>query len=104
MPDGNQAGVERLFSTLVTYPEALRPARIKAHVFICVLALQIERLMHRRLQSISVRKAIDRLRQIKAGELRVGGVTTKTLMRVTEEQQNLFKSLDVPPPRFANAE
>jgi uncharacterized protein YktB (UPF0637 family) len=69
-----------------------------------VLALQIERLMHRRLQSISVRKAIDRLRQIKAGELRVGGVTTKTLMRVTEEQQNLFKSLDVPPPRFANAE
>ena len=74
--------------------------RIKAHVFICVLALQIERLMRKRLQSVSVGKAIDRLRRIKAGELRLGGVTTRTLTRTTEEQLNLFKSLDVPPPRM----
>jgi transposase len=100
-----ERGWRALKSTLLLRPvHHWTEDRIKAHVFICVLALQIERLMHRRLQSISVRKAIDRLRQIKAGELRVGGVTTKTLMRVTEEQQNLFKSLDVPPPRFANAE
>jgi transposase len=77
--------------------------RIRAHVFLCVLALQIERLMRKRLQCIPVRKAIDRLRQIKAGELRVGGVTTKTLTRTTEEQQNLFKFLDVPLPRIAKA-
>lgn len=78
--------------------------RIRAHVFICVLALQIERLMRKRLQAVSVRKAIDRLRQIKAGELRVGGITTRTLTRSTEEQQNLFKFLDVPLPRIAKAE
>jgi transposase len=100
-----ERGWRALKSTLLLRPvHHWTEDRIKAHVFICVLALQIERLMNRRLKSISVRKAIDRLRQIKAGELRVGGVTTKTLMRVTEEQQNLFKSLDVPPPRFANAE
>ena len=75
--------------------------RIKAHVFICVLALQIERLMRRRLQSVSVSKAIDRLRRIKAGELRLGGVTTKTLTRTTEEQLTLFQSLDVSPPRMS---
>lgn len=74
--------------------------RIKAHVFLCVLALQIERLMRRRLQSISVDKAIDRLRRIKTGELRLGGVTTRSLTRTTEEQLNLFKSLDIPPPRM----
>jgi len=75
--------------------------RIRAHVFLCVLALQIERLMRKRLQSISVGKAIDRLRRIKAGELRLGKVTTKTLTRTTEEQLNLFKSLDIPPPRMS---
>ncbi len=74
--------------------------RIKAHVFLCVLALQIERLMRRRLQSVSVGKAIDRLRRIKTGELRLGGVTTRALTRTTEEQLNLFKSLDIPPPRM----
>lgn len=78
--------------------------RIKAHVFLCVLALQIERLMRRRLKSISVGKAIDRLRRIKAGALRLGGVTTKTLTRTTEEQLNLFKSLDIPPPRMTKTE
>jgi transposase len=78
--------------------------RIRAHVFLCVLALQIERLMRSRLSSVSVRKAVEQLRRIKAGDLRVGGVTTKTLTRVTPEQLNLLKSLDVPPPRVAKVE
>jgi transposase len=100
-----ERGFRALKSTLM-----LRPLyhwtedRIRAHVFLCVLALQIERLMRRRLQSVSIRKAIDRLRQIKAGALRMDGVTTMALTRLTEEQQNLFKSLDVPPPRVVKAE
>jgi transposase len=103
------AEIERGFRALKS-SLMLRPVyhwtedRIRAHVFLCVLALQIERLMRNRLQSVSVRKAIDRLRQIKAGELRVGGVTTRTMTRATEEQQNLFKFLDVPLPRIAKAE
>jgi len=78
--------------------------RIRAHVFLCVLALQIERLMRRKLPLISVRKAIEQLRRIKAGELRIGRMTTKALTRTSEEQLNLFKSLDVAPPRIAAAE
>jgi transposase len=78
--------------------------RIRAHVFLCVLALQIERLMRRKLASISVGKAIEQLRRIKAGELRIGSVTTKALTRASDEQLNLFKSLDVAPPRLAAAE
>jgi transposase len=103
------AEIERGFRALKS-SLMLRPVyhwtedRIRAHVFICVLALQIERLMRKRLQAVSVRKAIDRLRRIKAGELRIGAVTTKTLTRATEEQQNLFKFLEVPLPRIAKAE
>ena len=78
--------------------------RIKAHIFLCVLALQIERLMRNRLQSVSVRKTIDRLRRIKAGEIQFNGVKTRTLTRTTEEQQNLFKFLEVPAPRMSRAE
>lgn len=77
--------------------------RIKAHIFLCVLALQVERLMRNRLQSVSVRKAIDRLRQIKAGEMKINGVKTRTLTRTTEEQQNLFKFLELPAPRMLQA-
>lgn len=78
--------------------------RIRAHIFLCVLALQIERLMRNRLQSVSVRKAIDRLRRIKAGEMEVNGVKTRSLTRTTQEQKNLFEFLDVPAPRMARAE
>jgi len=63
--------------------------------------MQIERLMRGRLQSVSMGKAIDRLRQIKAGDRRLEGVTTKTLSWTTEEQLNLLKSLDDPPPRMS---
>jgi len=52
--------------------------RIKAHVFICVLALQIERLMRNRLKTFSVSKALDRLRRIKVGEIKIGN-TAKLL-------------------------
>ncbi len=39
--------------------------------------------------------------RIKAGEMQVNGVKTRTLTRTTEEQKNLFKFLEVPTPRMA---
>ena len=71
--------------------------RIKAHVFICVLALQIERLMRNRLQTLSVRKALDRLRRIKVGEMRVGDTSTLLASEVTAEQKEILRELGVPP-------
>jgi transposase len=98
------AEIERGFRTLKSALK-LRPVfhwthdRIKAHIFLCVLALQIERLMRHRLHSVSVRRAIDRLRQIKVGVMKFGDVSTKALRAATEEQQNLFKSLEIAAPR-----
>ena len=71
--------------------------RIKAHVFICVLALQIERLMRNRLQTLSVRKALDRLRRIKVGEMRVGDTSTLLPSEGTAEQKEILRELGVPP-------
>jgi transposase len=70
--------------------------RIKAHVFICVLALQIERMMRNRLKNLSVSKALDRLRQIKVGEMRVGDTYTLLATEATAEQKEILKDLGVP--------
>jgi len=102
------AEIERGFKTLKSALK-LRPVfhwtqkRIKAHIFVCVLALQIERLMRHRLRSVSVHRAIDRLRQIKVREMRIGEVRTKALRASTQEQQNLFKFLNIPAPKAAPA-
>ena len=69
--------------------------RIKAHVFICVLALQIERMMRNRLKTLSVSKALDRLRQIKVGKMRVGDTSTLLATEATAEQKKILKKLGV---------
>jgi hypothetical protein len=62
-----------------------------------VLALQIERLMRNRLKTLSVSKALDRLRRIKVGEMRVGDTATLLPTEVTAEQKEILRELGVPP-------
>jgi transposase len=72
--------------------------RIRAHVFICVLALQLERWMRRKLKDISsVPKAIEVLKRVKVGELEMGERKKRILSRPTPEQINLLKALAVAP-------
>lgn len=91
-----ERGWRALKSTLV-----LRPVyhwteeRIRAHVFICVLALQIERWMRRRLKGTSVPAAIRQLRRIKMGEVAMGEKRTLTPTRPTSEQKELLRKLGV---------
>jgi len=98
------AEIERGFRTLKSALK-LRPVfhwtedRIKAHIFLCVLALQIERLMRHRLRSVSVLKAIEKLRQIKVKEMKVGDVSATALRATSQEQQNLFRFLDISAPQ-----
>ena len=56
------------------------------------------------LNLVSVCKAIDRLRRIKAREIEFNGMKTRSLTRTTEEQQNLFKFIEVPITRMYRAE
>lgn len=95
-----ERGWRSLKSTLL-----LRPVyhwtedRIRAHVFICVLALQLERWMRRKLKGIcSVPRAMETLRRMKMGELEVSGKGNRILTRPTMEQVRLLKALGVEVP------
>ena len=92
-----ERGWRALKSTLV-----LRPVyhwteeRIRAHVFVCVLALQVERWMRNRLADTTVPTAVRQLRRIKMGEIVAGGRKTLTPTRPSAEQRELLRKLGVP--------
>ena len=78
--------------------------RIRAHIFICVIALQLERWMRNKLQAIpiSVGKAMQALQQIKVGELCFGEKTTLMLTSLTPEHKEVLKKLGVAQPTTAH--
>ena len=100
------AEVERGWRSLKSTLE-LRPVyhwterRIRAHIFICVIALQIERWMRNKLETISVAKAMQKLRQIKVGELCFGEKTVLTPTSLTFTQKEILKKLGVTQPTAA---
>ena len=75
--------------------------RIRAHIFICVIALQMERWMRNKLQTISVPKAMHALRQIKVGELCFGEKTVLMPTILTVEHKEILKKLGVSQPTAA---
>ena len=101
------AEVERGWRTLKSSLQ-LRPVyhwteqRIRAHIFICVIALQMERWMRNKLQTTSVPKAMQILRQMKVGELCFGEKTVLTLTAITPEQKEIMKKLSIIPPAPAH--
>ena len=80
--------------------------RIRAHVFICVLALQIERYLHAHLHEmkVSAATALDKLKQIKAGRMVVNRVRTPVITMATEEHKALYKQLKLPFPTLKRLE
>jgi transposase len=96
------AEIERGWRTLKS-SLLLRPVyhwtepRIRAHIFICVLALQLERWMRNRLRPVSVKKALQLLQQIKVGELTVNGKAVSMATRLTTEQKEILRKLGVKP-------
>ena len=96
------AEIERGWRTLKS-SLLLRPVyhwtepRIRAHIFICVLALQMERWMRNRLKTVSVQKALQSLQRIKAGELSTNGKTVAMATRPTTEQKELLQKLGLKP-------
>jgi transposase len=95
-----ERGWRSLKSTLM-----LRPVyhwseeRIRAHVFVCVLALQVERWMRLRLAPLgtSVSKCLASLQRIKTGEIEVGGRKRILPSRPTPKQKKMLEVLGVPP-------
>lgn len=100
------AEIERGWCSLKSTP-LLHPVyhwteeRIRAHVFICLLALQVERWMRKKLNGMSVPAAIRQLRQIKMVEI-IGGDGHLILpTRTTPEQKVILAKLGVQEPGIA---
>jgi len=97
--------VERGFRTLKSTLD-IRPMfhwtsnRIRSHVFICFLALQMTVFFDLRLKSLKTtfEKGMERLRQLNVIEWRTGHSKHKALTAATVEQLEIFKKLEVPKP------
>lgn len=100
-----ERGWRALKSTLL-----LRPVyhwteeRIRAHVFMCVLALQVERWMRKKLKGTSVPTAIRQLKRIKVVEMVEGENLRRLPTRATVEQKEILRKLGVPTPGTAKAD
>lgn len=68
--------------------------RVKAHVFICVLALLVERLLDEKLKEakidLSARKTLEKLKTIKVVSNRVGNLDLKYVTPPTEELDKIL--------------
>jgi transposase len=77
--------------------------RIEAHIFICVLALQIQRVMRQRLRKVNIRRSpemvLEKLSRQRTVETDANGRKLRGLVRATEEQLHLFKALSMPAPQ-----
>lgn len=102
----NLHDVERGFRTLKSSLE-LRPMyhwtanRIRAHVFICVIALQLSRLMRRKLagSAWSWEKAVERLRGIKTFIIKTEAIERRGITTADKEQKAICKQLGLPFPQ-----
>ena len=56
-----------------------------------------DRIHPERIARRSVSKALDRLRRIKVGEMRVGKTTKLLTTEVTAEQKEIMRELGIPP-------
>ncbi|MEW6003590.1 MAG: IS1634 family transposase [Nitrospirota bacterium] len=103
--------LERCFRTLKSSLD-IRPIhhwvdrRIQAHIFMCVMALQIHRLMRHRLHKANIlrspERVLEKLSFQRTVEAKVGGKRIHGLIRPTPEQLSFFDALNIPAPQHKN--
>ncbi len=76
-----------------------RYRRVKAHVFICVLALLLEKLLDRKLKeanvNLSARKALEILKNIRVVSNRVGNLELKYVTPPTQESDRILAACGI---------
>ena len=103
--------IERCFRTLKSSLD-IRPVyhwvdrRIGAHIFICVMALTIERLMRHRLHKAKIKRSPERVLEKLSFQrtvvAKIKGKTIEGLVPPTPEQLSFFKALNIPEPQYKN--
>lgn len=105
--------VEQAFRNLKTVQLQVRPMyhkrddRIRAHVFLCMLAYYLQWHMQQRLKPLleadgkgknrrwTIRFVIDTLRQITRNKVQMSGVTFFKNSELTEDQKNILQALNI---------
>lgn len=100
--------IERCFRTLKSSLD-IRPMhhwvdrRIEAHIFICVMALQIHRLMRHRLHKAKIprspERVLEKLSFQRTVEAKIDGKKIQGLIPPTPEQLSFFEALNIPAPQ-----
>jgi len=100
--------IERCFRTLKSSLD-IRPMyhwvdrRIQAHIFMCVMALQIHRLMRYRLRKAKIlrspERVLEKLSFQRTVEARADGKKIQGLIPPTPEQLSFFEALNIPAPQ-----
>jgi transposase len=103
--------IERCFRTLKSSLD-IRPMyhwvdrRIEAHIFMCVMALQLQRLMRHRLRTAKIdtspERVLEKLSFQRTVEANINGRTVQGLIPPTQSQLKLFEALNVPAPQHQN--
>jgi len=79
--------------------------RIEAHAMLCFFALVLHRVLRKRLRKakevVSVERAIERLRAIQYHRVRMGERTWRGVTRMTPQQLELLRLLEVKAPTTA---
>jgi transposase len=103
--------IERCFRTLKSSLD-IRPVyhwvdrRIRAHIFLCIMALQLHRLMRSRLHEAKIftspERVLEKLALQRTVQAEIDGKKFDGLIPPTPEQLDLFKALGVPTPHHQN--
>jgi transposase len=103
--------IERCFRTLKSSLD-IRPIyhwvdrRIEAHIFMCVMALQLQRVLRHRLRTtkidLSPERVLEKLSFQRTVAARLQGQTVQGLITPTPAQLKLFTALKMPAPQPKN--
>ena len=74
--------------------------RVKAHVFICILALLIEKIMAKSLNGISPQTALDELKRLKLGSFQIGKIIKNQLTEISCEQKEILNQINIIQPKI----
>jgi len=69
--------------------------RVKAHVFICILALLVEKIIAKSLKDISPQTALEELKRLKLGSFQIGKIIKNQLTEISFEQKEILKELNI---------
>lgn len=75
--------------------------RVKAHVFVCVLAFLTECIIER-FSSQTARRIINELETVRVVNLNIGEKKKKLIIELSEDVQNIFKDLSIAQPIIYN--